>query len=302
MGRLQCLPVLQTGDMGTISFSYSNGYSNRAHSYDHALAKADTSAGAGYCCSMYFMNSWVLALMGWSLNLWSQMKLSVWPDITNYYLTCQYLLLPYYITLWLHYYYIIITSLQLLHIVLLHCYYIILLLLHTYYYLLIPSHYMHYYIIITSLLHHHYSLSHHYYQLRKQVIMSSRSSLWHIMHFPGFHYYIVITHDYYYFPFLHVTNWATCRWACWHFFSIATVLAVKFGSNQFRIMPEIVSKLWHIPSGVAVLLNWNLYRSPFLGQVVHLDLGSTALHSLISCECSNIEPSNESCFQQCFSP
>ena len=218
--------------------------------------------------------------------------------IIYYYPFCYYTV----ITL-ITYYYII----QVIITIITYC--VITLLLHHYYYYYIPiiTYYylviiMHYHIIITLLLHHYYSLLHHYYQLRKQVIMSSRSSIWHIMHFPGFHYYIVIAHDYYYCPFLHSTNWATCRWACWHFFSIATVLAVKFGSNQFRIMPEIVSKLWHIPSGVAVLLNWNLYRSPFLGQVVHLDLGSTALHSLISCECSNIEPSNESCFQQCFSP
>ena len=41
------------------------------------------------------------------------------------------------------------------------------------------------------------------------VIMSS---LLHIMHYPCFHYYIVITHYYHYCPLLHVTNGATCRW------------------------------------------------------------------------------------------
>ena len=32
------------------------------------------------------------------------------------------------------------------------------------------------------------------------------------MHYPCFHYYIVITHYYHYYPLLHVTNGATCRW------------------------------------------------------------------------------------------
>ena len=44
--------------------------------------------------------------------------------------------------------------------------------------------------------------------MQKQIIMSS---FLHIMHYPCFHYYIVITHYYHYCPLLHVTNWATCR-------------------------------------------------------------------------------------------
>ena len=58
-------PVVRAGDTGTIPLSYSNGFSNGAHRCDHALAKADTSAGAGVGCPMYFENSWAL---GWSRN------------------------------------------------------------------------------------------------------------------------------------------------------------------------------------------------------------------------------------------
>ena len=115
------------------------------------------------------------------------------------------------------YYYIIHYYVLLLYL-LLHCYYIII----TYYYIFIITYYYniiitYYYIIITSLLHHYYiiitSLLLHYSQLQKQVIMSS---LLHIMHYSCFGYYIVIIHYYHsnYCPFLHVTNWATCR--CTH--------------------------------------------------------------------------------------
>ena len=38
------------------------------------------------------------------------------------------------------------------------------------------------------------------------------SSLLHIKHFTCFHHYIVIAHNYHYYPSLHVTNRATCRW------------------------------------------------------------------------------------------
>ena len=65
LGRL---PVVRAGDTGTIPFSYRNGCRNGAHRYDHALAKADTSAGAGDGCPMYFVNSWAL---GWSRDPWS---------------------------------------------------------------------------------------------------------------------------------------------------------------------------------------------------------------------------------------
>ena len=60
LGRL---PVVWAGDTGTIPFSYHNGCSTSNHSYDHTLAKADTSAGARDGCHMYFVNSWAL---GWS--------------------------------------------------------------------------------------------------------------------------------------------------------------------------------------------------------------------------------------------
>ena len=39
------------------------------------------------------------------------------------------------------------------------------------------------------------------------------SSLLRIRHFRCFHYFIVITHYYRYYPLLNVTDWATCR--CW---------------------------------------------------------------------------------------
>ena len=60
------LPVVLACDMSTIPFSNRNGCLNSAHRYDHSLAKADTSAGAGDCCPMYFVNSWAL---GWSSDL-----------------------------------------------------------------------------------------------------------------------------------------------------------------------------------------------------------------------------------------
>ena len=147
------LPVVQTGDTGTIQFRYCNRCSNRAHSYDHALAKAYTSAGAGDCSPMYFVNSWV------------QMKLSVWPVfyviityymllLHIYYLTCHYSLLLF---LLLHCCYIIIMYYYINHFYVL----LLFLLLHSYY-IIITYHYtIHYYIlwlfcyytVITSLLH-----------------------------------------------------------------------------------------------------------------------------------------------------
>ena len=58
--------MVLAGDTGPIPFSYSKGCSNGAHCYDHALALADTRAGAGNGCPMYFENSWAL---GWSHNV-----------------------------------------------------------------------------------------------------------------------------------------------------------------------------------------------------------------------------------------
>ena len=52
--------------------------------------------------------------------------------------------------------------------------------------------------------------------------------------------------------------------------SFATDLAANSVCNQFRIVPDIVSKLLLTarPSGLVVLLDWKLSRRPFLGQVV----------------------------------
>ena len=61
----------------------------RATQLDHTLSKADTSAGQGDCCPMYFVNSWAL---GWSsdcgeLELWPGPALGhmcwpgTWPEI-----------------------------------------------------------------------------------------------------------------------------------------------------------------------------------------------------------------------------
>ena len=58
-----CQSPLSSGDCGIIPFSYRDGCRNGAHRYDHDLASADTSAGAGDGCLMYFVNSWAL---GWS--------------------------------------------------------------------------------------------------------------------------------------------------------------------------------------------------------------------------------------------
>lgn len=60
LGRL---PVVRAGDTGTIPFRYRDGCRNGAHRYDRNLARADSSAGAGDGCPMYFVNSWAL---GWS--------------------------------------------------------------------------------------------------------------------------------------------------------------------------------------------------------------------------------------------
>ena len=54
-----------------------------------------------------------------------------------------------------------------------------------------------------------------------------------------------------------------------HYISFPADLAANFGCNQFRITPDIISKLFGAqPSEVAV----NLSRRPFLGQVIDLDL------------------------------
>ena len=48
---------------GDHPFGYRNGCRNGAHRYNHDLASADSSRGAGDGCPMYFVNSWAL---GWS--------------------------------------------------------------------------------------------------------------------------------------------------------------------------------------------------------------------------------------------
>ena len=107
---------------------------------DHALAQADTSAGAWDGCLMYFVNSWVL---GWFRNQWSWMKLSVCQLHCNLYCILS---LPINIPL-LHYCYLPYCYLLLLFL-LLHCYYIIIM-----YYYTISSYYycFCYYTVIASL-------------------------------------------------------------------------------------------------------------------------------------------------------
>ena len=60
---LGLLPVVRAGDTGTIPFRYRDGCRNGAHWYDHNLTRADSRAGAGDGCPMYFVNFWAL---GWS--------------------------------------------------------------------------------------------------------------------------------------------------------------------------------------------------------------------------------------------
>ena len=62
LGRL---PVVLEGNTGTIPFKYRAGLGSGAHRYNHNLARADSSRGAGHGCSMYFLNSCAL---GWSGN------------------------------------------------------------------------------------------------------------------------------------------------------------------------------------------------------------------------------------------
>ena len=47
-----------------------------------------------------------------------------------------------------------------------------------------------------------------------------------IMHYPCFHYYIVITHYYHYYPLLHVTNGATCKYRRFRAYIAGSVLKV----------------------------------------------------------------------------
>ena len=183
LGRL---PVVWAGDTGTIPFRYRSGCCNGSHRYNHDLASADSSRGAGDGCPMYFVNSWAL---GWSRDSWSAMKCSVWSwlhiifiyytlyciitfiIITYYYCLHQNIIITHYCISYyyrnitydykkncyvlLHHYFIIITPLlqhyyniitSLLLLLLLHYYYIIIM----YYYNCINTCN---YIIITTLLH-----------------------------------------------------------------------------------------------------------------------------------------------------
>ena len=68
-----------------------------------------------------------------------------------------------------------------------------------------------------------------------------------------------------------------------HHISFATDLTANFGCSQFRITPDIVSKLLHAAIWsrilVDVLLDLNLSRRPFLGQVVNfrIQIGTCCL-------------------------
>ena len=57
-----------------------------------------------------------------------------------------------------------------------------------------------------------------------------------------------------------------------HRISFATYLAANFGSDWFRIMPDIIPSFWVQPSEVSMLLYSNLSTCPFLGRDVNLDL------------------------------
>ena len=147
----------------------------------------------------------------------------------HYYIIHYYVLLQFVITLLLHHYCILLHHSLLLIItfsvitLLLHHYYI---LLHTHYYLLLRHYYYalsyHYNIIITSLLL-PYSQSWIAKTGNNELIITYYAlSL--------FHYYIVITHYYHYYPLLHVTNGATCRWQ-----SAVTLMAVPYFWPKFWV-------------------------------------------------------------------
>ena len=53
--------MIRADDTGTILFSYRSGCRNGAHRYDHALAKADTIAGAGeHVLRRFLQGRWVV--------------------------------------------------------------------------------------------------------------------------------------------------------------------------------------------------------------------------------------------------
>ena len=153
-------------------FSYSSGW--------HTLLQPRS----GDCFRMYFLNFWVL---GWSCNLWSAMKCSVWqPDI------CYYTLLHITIYYYIDNYYVLLRSLFL------QCWYIIFthnyiayyyVLLQNHYYVLLHDYYNNY-MIITSLLHPFMFtiitlLLHHYCALLHCLLLLIITSLLN-------HYYIII--------------------------------------------------------------------------------------------------------------
>ena len=59
-------------------------------------------------------------------------------------------------------------------------------------------------------------------------------------------------------------------WLSYIAFHLWLQTLVGNGCNLFRIMSDIVSKLWAQCSENAVLFDWNLSKRPFLGKVVHL--------------------------------
>ena len=127
--------------------------------------------------------------------------------VTFLLLHCYNIIITYYCIIIITYDYIFLL-LDCYHILLHHSwfhiitFFVITLLLHHYYVLLHNQCYL-------LLRYNYYILSRHYSTWGKQAIMSS---LLRFMHFPCFHYYIIIADNYHYYPLLHVTNRATCRW------------------------------------------------------------------------------------------
>ena len=135
------LPVVRAGDTGTIPFRYRSGCRNGAHRYNHELASADSSRGAGDGCLMYFVNSLRWAGPATQCNEVQRVI------VITYFCTLLHIILYYYI----HHYYILLLSL------LIHYYYtllqqLLLRIITASLLRIITSLLHHYYIIITSLL------------------------------------------------------------------------------------------------------------------------------------------------------
>ena len=83
-----------------------------------------------------------------------------------------------------------------------------------------------------------------------------------------------------------------------HHISFATNLAANFGCNQFRIMPDIVSKHLIAAIGSCCAVQFESEQTPFLGQVVDLDLllctGFNSEHAVFSlCHIFTQRPMND---------